>query len=177
MALPSAYCGKKDLRDFTYPSPHRCPHQLLVRSYHEQEIIILRRNDILPAAIVAIPIYVQAEDDPPPTPQPVKPPWITGKNPQVSISTTELTDLNPAGIVAYSPGLEVPLLSTPPEYVDLVPQESVDPAMKMDPLAVPQRYQDPLDQTCGAAALGMALEFLSFNGEGSAPSQAALVSG
>ena len=84
-------------------------------------------------------------------------------------------DLPLRGIADLAAGLEVPLLAAPPDYVDLVPQESVDPSLKMDPLAVPQRYQDPLDNTCGAAALGMALEFLSLNGEGSAPSQETLV--
>ena len=129
---------------------------------------------LLLASTVAT-ISVRAEDDPPPTPQPVKPPWITGKNPQVSISISEHTDLAPTGIVAYSQGVEVPLLAAPPDYIDLEPQTYPASMPTVVSLAVPQRYQDPLDVTCGAAALGMALEFLSLDGEGSAPSQATLV--
>ena len=129
------------------------------------------------AAAAATPFSVRAEDDPPPNPEPVTPPWITGINPNVSLSTEESGELSPAGVADLAAGVEVPLLAAPPDYVDLVPQESVDPSLSMYPLAVPQRYQDPLDNTCGAAALGMALEFLSLNGEGGAPSQAALVAG
>ena len=128
------------------------------------------------AVVGASPITVQAEDDPPPTPQPVKPPWITGINPNISLSTAEQEEFTPAGIITTSQGVEVPLLAAPPDFVDLIPQASGDPTLNMDPLAVPQRYQDPADATCGAAALGMALEFLSLSGDGASPSQAALVS-
>ena len=125
----------------------------------------------------ATPFSVQAEGDPPPNPEPVSPPWITGINPNVSLSNENGGDLSPAGVANLAAGVEVPLLAAPPDYVDLVPQESVPPPLSMYPLAVPQRYQDPLDNTCGAAALGMALEFLSLNRDGSAPSQAALIAG
>ena len=33
-------------------------------------------------AAAATPFSVRAEGDPPPNPEPVKPPWITGINPQ-----------------------------------------------------------------------------------------------
>ena len=128
-------------------------------------------------AAAATPFSVRAEGDPPPNPEPVKAPWITGINQNGSLSTEESERLTPAGLADLAAAVEVPLLAAPPDYVDLVPQESVDPSFNMDSLAVPQRYQDPLDQTCGAAALGMALEFLSLNGEGDAPSQGSLVAG
>jgi len=122
------------------------------------------------------PFSVRAEGDPPPNPEPVKPPWITGINPDPALSTEEQEELTAAGIADLAAGVEVPLLAPAPDYVDLIPQESADPSIDNDPLAVPQLYQDPSDATCGAAALGMALEFLSLNGEGQAPSQAALIS-
>ncbi len=123
----------------------------------------------------ASPVSVRAEGDPLPTPEPVKPPWITGKNPNVSLSAGEEGELNPSGITAYWEGVEVPLLAAPPSYVDLAPQHVADNPPAVPLLAIPQRYQDPADVTCGAAALGMSLEFLSLNGEGNAPSNDMLV--
>jgi len=129
---------------------------------------------LLAAAVT--PISVRAEGDPPPIPEPVKPPWITGKNPLVSISSTAEEDLTPSGIIDYWQGVEVPLLAAPPSYVDLEPQINLDSPPSVRSLAIPQRYQDPSDVTCGAAALGMALEFLSLKGEGQAPSQGTMIS-
>jgi len=123
----------------------------------------------------ATPISVRAKGNPPPTPEPVKPPWITGKNPDVSLSAGEEGEFDPSGIIGYWEGVEIPLLAPPPSYVDLVPQHHADNPPAVPVLAIPQRYQDPANVTCGAAALGMALEFLSLNGEGNAPSNEALV--
>ena len=123
----------------------------------------------------AAPYSVRAEGDPPPPPEPVKPPWITGINPNASLSTAEQEEFSPAGIISYSQRVDVPLMVTSPEFVYLEPQVVMDPVPAVYSLAVPQRFQDPADVTCGAAALGMALEFLSFNGEGEAPSQESLI--
>ena len=128
------------------------------------------------AVAAAAPFSVQAEGNPPPNPEPVKPPWITGINTDPSLATEELENITPSGIADLTAGMEVPLLAPAPDYVDLAPQDIVDSSLEMDSLAVPQFYQDPSDATCGAAALGMALEFLSLNGEGKSPSQATLVS-
>lgn len=124
----------------------------------------------------AAPISARAEGGPRPTPEPFKPPWITGKNPAVSLSTTEQGVLNSSGIIESWQGVEVPLLAAPPSYVDLAPQLVGEEPTFVVSLAVPQHYQNPADVTCGAAALGMALEFLSLYGEGQAPSQDTLVS-
>jgi len=129
---------------------------------------------LLLAVIAATPISVRAEGDPPPTPEPVKPPWITGINPQVSLAYIEEEELVSSGIALQGQGFSVPLMA-PPDFVDLEPLPALDPSPEEISLAIPQFYQDPEDVTCGAAALGMALEFLSLNGEGTAPSQEALV--
>ena len=130
---------------------------------------------MLLAVIAATPYSVRAEGDPPPPPEPVKPPWITGINPNGSLSTADQVEITPTGIISYSQGVEVPLMVISPEFVALEPQIVVDPIPAINSLAIPQRYQDPADVTCGAAALGMALEFLSLNGEGEAPSQVSLI--
>ena len=122
----------------------------------------------------ATPISVRAEGDPPTTPEPVQAPWITGRNPQVSLTINEDEELSPAGAALQRQSIAVQLMA-PPSYVELESQSAGNPAMDGMTLAVPQIYQKPEDVTCGAAALGMALEFLSLNGEGEAPSQAALV--
>ena len=124
-------------------------------------------------ALAVTPFSVLAEGDPPP--EPIQAPWITGVNPSVEKSSTSVEDLDPSGLITSWDGVEVPLLAAPPSYVELEPQQAEDSRQLVDSLAVPQRYQDPTDATCGAAALGMALDFLALNGEGSAPSQAALV--
>jgi len=130
---------------------------------------------LLLVTTAATPFSVRAEGDSPPNPEPVKPPWITGKNPLVSISSNPEEDLTASGIIDTWQGVEVPLLAAPPTYVDLEPQSYLDSPPDVKSLAIPQRYQDPSDVTCGAAALGMALEFLSLNGEGASPSQETLV--
>jgi hypothetical protein len=130
---------------------------------------------LLLVGAAATPVSIRVEGNPPPTPEPVKPPWITGKNPDVSLSAGEEEELSPSGIVKYWEGVDVPLLDPPPSYVDLAPQHAADNPPAVPALAIPQRYQYPADVTCGAAALGMALEFLSLNGEGNAPSSEALV--
>ena len=122
----------------------------------------------------ATPISVRAEGDPPTTPEPVQAPWITGRNPQVSLTINEDEELSPAGAALQRQSIAVQLMA-PPSYVELESQSAGNPAMDGMTLAVPQIYQKPEDVTCGAAALGMALEFLSLNGEGIAPSQDALV--
>ena len=123
----------------------------------------------------ATPISVRAEGDPPPIPEPIKPPWITGKNPAVSLSTEEEAEVTPAGVIDTWNGLQVPLLAVPPSFIELEPQIVSDPLPVINSLAVPQQYQDPADVTCGTAALGMAMEFLSLTGEGEAPLQNTLV--
>jgi len=130
---------------------------------------------LLLVTTAATPFSVRAEGDSPPNPEPVKPPWITGKNPLVSISSNPEEDLTASGIIDTWQGVEVPLLAAPPTYVDLEPQSYQDSPPDVRSLAIPQRYQNPEDMTCGAAALGMALEFLSLNGEGASPSQETLV--
>jgi hypothetical protein len=57
----------------------------------------------------------------------------------------------------------------------LAPQDANELSYELIALAVPQRYQDPADPTCGAAALGMALEFLSLTDGRSAPETGALI--
>ena len=132
---------------------------------------------LLLVGAAANPVSVQAEGDQTPTPEPVKPPWITGKNPDVSLSAGEEGELNPSGIIGYWEGVEVPLLAPPPSYVDLAPLHAAEAPPAVPALAIPQRYQDPRSVNCGAAALGMALEFLYLNGEGDPPSNKALVDG
>ena len=124
--------------------------------------------------IAATPISVRAEGDPPPTPEPVKAPWITVSNPQVSpYQLKSKRSYAQQELPCKGRVLQVPLMA-PPSFVELEPQVVVDPVQDGFPGCSPD-LQDPADVTCGAAALGMALEFLSLNGEGEAPSQAALV--
>ena len=99
-----------------------------------------------------------------PTPEPVQPPWITGQNTEVSTGSAPESEVEPSGVVIDSP-----------ELVGLAPQEGAIPAGELVQLAVPQRYQDPDDPTCGAAALGMALEFLSLSEGGKAPDTNTLI--
>jgi hypothetical protein len=130
---------------------------------------------VLFAFLAAAPQAVQAEGDPPPTPQPLLPPWITGQNPQVSLSNTAASYVDTSGVVEAQV-IGLPLPSDPPAFIELATQEYVDQSPALVELAVPQRFQDPDDPTCGAAALGMALEFLSLSQGGEAPSTEALVS-
>ena len=99
-----------------------------------------------------------------PTPEPVLPPWITGQNSEVSSGSAPESAAEPSGVVVDSPGL-----------VGIAPQENPVAAVELVQLAVPQRYQEPDDPTCGAAALGMALEFLSLSEGGEAPGTEALI--
>ena len=99
-----------------------------------------------------------------PTPEPVLPPWITGQNTEVKTGSEPASAVEPSGVVVDSPGL-----------VNLAPQQDAFLAGELVQLAVPQRTQDPDDPTCGAAALGMALEFLSLTGGGEAPSTETLI--
>ena len=130
---------------------------------------------LLLAALLVTPFSVLAEGDPPPDPEPIQAPWITGVNPSVEKSTAPAVDLDPSGLIESWKGVDLSLMTGSPDFVELEPQ--ADPVFEpgFDSLAVPQLYQDPNDATCGAASLGMALEFLALNGEGNAPSQAALV--
>ncbi len=121
------------------------------------------------------PVSVQAEGGPQPTPEPVKPPWITGQNTNVLSSEGKVGELIPAGVIERWEGIEVPFLSDPPKYVEVAPLNEEENTPSFQTLAVPQRYQDPSDVNCGAAALGMALDFLSLSGEGEAPSAKILV--
>ncbi|MCJ7714896.1 MAG: hypothetical protein MUO54_00040, partial [Anaerolineales bacterium] len=100
---------------------------------------------LLLVATAATPFSVRAEMDPPPTPEPVKPPWITGKNPAVSISTDQEGEITPSGLITSWEGVEVPLLAAAPSYVDLEPQQALDSPPSVVSLAIPQRYQDPQD--------------------------------
>ena len=103
------------------------------------------------------PQSVLAGGDPTPTPQPIEPPLITGQNTRVTTGSGVPSEVEPPAEVE-SPGL-----------IGLAPQIPSGAAGELVQLAVPQRYQEPDDPTCGAAALGMALEFLSLTEGGSVP--------
>ncbi len=99
-----------------------------------------------------------------PTPEPIQPPWITGQNTAISTGSIPSGEVDPSGIVVDAPNL-----------VGLVPQDEALLSSELIQLAVPQRYQDSDDPTCGAAALGMALEFLALSEGGEAPDTATLI--
>mgnify|MGYP006281624671 CR=1 FL=1 len=132
-----------------------------------QVLAALLALGMLLLAAAAVPADVRAEGEGPDEPAPVKPPPITGMNTGVRRSEGEEGEIDPSGPLRET-GIEVPLWSEPPPYVEVSPQteEGSPPIIKS--LAVPRRYQDPGDVTCGAAALGMALEFASL-GEGTSP--------
>jgi hypothetical protein len=118
-------------------------------------------------AAAAVPADVRAEGEGPDGPAPVKPPPITGLNTGVTRSEGEEGEIDPSGSLRET-GIEVPLWSEPPPYVEVDPPVVESAPVPVRSLAVPRRYQDPGDVTCGAAALGMALEFASL-GEGTSP--------
>ncbi len=125
--------------------------------------------------IAAFPLRVHAEGEVPSDPEPVKPPPIVGINTRVTLSEGDKGEIDPSGMLTGL-DIDIPFLAEPPHYVEVVPQK-VERKTLLDPsLAVPQRYQEAGEVTCGAAALGMALEYAELGGEGgSAPSTAALV--
>jgi len=105
-----------------------------------------------------------AGSGPPPTPNPNRSPWITGQNADVVTNAGSERALEPAGVLVDSPSL-----------FGLAFQENAAAAGELVQLAVPQRYQNPADPTCGAAALGMALDFLSLSEGGEVPDTNTLV--
>jgi hypothetical protein len=116
------------------------------------------------------PQSVLAGGDPTPTPQPIQPPLITGHNTRVTTGSGAESELESSGMAeSYPLGIDSPGL------IDLAPQDDTAMAGELVQLAVPQRYQDPNDPTCGAAALGMALEFLSLSEDGSVPDSVTLI--
>jgi len=127
-----------------------------------RHLFVLSLSCLLLIFTAFTPHAASAEGEP--TPEPVQPPWITGQNTEVTTGSEPAIASEPAGVVVDSP-----------ELVGLAPQDEVALSGKLVQLAVPQRTQDPDDPTCGAAALGMALEFLSLTEGGEAPDTAALI--
>ena len=127
-----------------------------------RHLFVLSLSCLLLIFTAFTPHAASAEGEP--TPEPVQPPWITGQNTEVTTGSEPAIASEPAGVVVDSP-----------ELVGLAPQDEVALSGKLVQLAVPQRTQDPDDPTCGAAALGMALEFLSFTEGGESPGTETLI--
>lgn len=121
---------------------------------------------------VACPTQVMAGPQGPAHPTPMPPPPIMGVNTGVTLSEGDTGELTPSGTLTTL-NVKVPLPVDSPPYVEVSPQVARG-MPSVHGLAVPQRYQEPWDVNCGAAALGMVLDFLS-RGEG-APSTTQLTS-
>ena len=81
---------------------------------------------LLLAGFLVTPFSVLAEGDPPPNPEPVHAPWITGVNPFVSTSDIQAENLDASGLVESWEGIDISLMTGSPDYLELEPQ--ADPA-------------------------------------------------
>ena len=118
------------------------------------------------------PAPVRAEGDPPPDYIPA--PQSIGQNPHPAPAEGETADLPDPGRLGV-PEFDVPLSSEPPEFVEAEPFPEQSLPADWSPLAVPLRYQQPSDTTCGVQSLGMALDFFALQDGTSAPSSDALL--
>ena len=122
------------------------------------------------------PVSVRAEGDPPPDYIPA--PQSIGQNPDPAPADGETGELPEPGSPQspeFDLSVEYPLSSEPPEFVEAVPFPEQSLPADWTPLAVPLRYQQPSDTTCGVQSLGMALDFFALQDGTSAPSSDALL--
>lgn len=122
------------------------------------------------AAVICSPAQAAGAPGPPPPENRVTAPDIAGVNPDVALSEGYQGDIPPSGIVS-SPAVD------PPAFVAVSQPAAAGSRPRTDPLAVPLRTQDPADVTCGAAALGMALDRAALTAGGDAPTTAELIAG
>ena len=114
------------------------------------------------------PSSVYAGQEPPPDPGRIEPPPITGLNTGGTLSEGDMGEVTPSGTLS-NVDLAIPEFPGSPEYVEPA-IESIDQPTVKHSLSVPLRSQEPADVTCGAAALGMAMDFTTLNGNPAAPS-------
>jgi len=127
---------------------------------------------IVVAVILALPATVWAnEEHPPPASSDgqITAPNITGVNPDPEPEEGNLSEIDAFGSVQQQ-SIGVPVSSETPPLMDVALQPSMESVGMTHDLAVPMRFQDSLDVSCGVQALGMAMDYLVLGeGQGAAP--------
>ena len=135
---------------------------------------------VLLMGAVTVPSLVHAEGDllASPTPQPperITAPEISGLNPDVVMSEGNQGETHPSGILSPLE-IQLPFPVAPPTYIQLEPQKIQIPGSAVQSLAVPLRFQDPDQPTCGLQALGMVMDFMELGSGAEAPTYQQLLS-
>jgi hypothetical protein len=121
--------------------------------------------------LLLIPLSVHAQEDIPPTPEPngrITAPEIMGVNPDPEPLEGQLSEIEASGSIEQQT-VGIPVSSEAPPLVEVAqPIEGASQSLA-NSLAVPMRYQDPLDVSCGVQALGMAMDFMELGSEQGAP--------